>query len=247
MANILEFGVFQGASIRWLRAEFPKANIVGADILDPAPSWPRDARIRYVQLDQARRDRLRDMLRHSGSSFDLIIEDGSHIPQHQASCLTESFPYLRNGGLYILEDIHTSHPDHAFYREYCQGGQGVASLPATSLHVLLAMQHLKATGSSLTNKVLDDLSSPGFFSQDDVRALFESITSIELYRRTQLPLRCYRCGSTCYDYTKLTCECGVPLYENSDSMSFLIRKELRIRGASHPGISRLQTWLRQRC
>lgn len=221
VGNILEYGVFKGDSIRWLATEFPDARIVGADILEPVPSWPRGDRIRYVQLDQGKREQVRRMLDTAGVRFDLIIEDGSHIPQHQALCLSESLPHLSSGGLYILEDIHTSHPDNTTYKTHCSGYDAP---PATCLHVLLAMQHIKATGGRITDSVAEQLASPGFFDITDVYALFRSIASIELYKRTRLPLRCYRCGGSSYDYANLRCGCGVPLYETADSMSFLIRK-----------------------
>ncbi len=219
--NILEYGVFRGDSIRWLSAEFPDARIVGADILAPAETWPRGERIRYVQLDQGNRDQVRRMLNGAGIRFGLIIEDGSHIPQHQALCLSESLPYVRSGGLYILEDIHTSHPDNAVYKAHCSRYERP---PATCLHVLLAMQHIKATGARLTDAVAEQLATPGFFSVEEVYALFGAIASVELYKRTRLPLRCYRCGGSSFDYAALRCGCGVPLYETADSMSFLIRK-----------------------
>jgi hypothetical protein len=40
---------------------------------------------------------------------DLIIEDGSHVPRHQADCLRFGFSALNPGGIYLLEDIHTSY------------------------------------------------------------------------------------------------------------------------------------------
>jgi len=219
--NILEYGVFRGDSIRWLRSEFPDATIIGADIVEPADTWPREDGIRYVRLDQGDRAQVRQALESAGVTFDLVIEDGSHVPQHQALCLSETLPHVRSGGLYILEDIHTSHPEHGYYRQACSG---YPSPPATCLNVLLAFQHLRATDARLTEGLAERLAAPGFFTAEELHALFRSIASVELYKRTRLPLHCCRCGSSCYDYAALLCECGAPLFQSADSMSFLIRK-----------------------
>lgn len=218
--SILEYGVFRGDSIRWLRDEFPDAAIIGADIVEPTDSWPRDPGIRYVQLDQAEREQVRQALEDAGTTFDLVIEDGSHVPQHQALCLAETLPYLRSGGLYILEDVHTSHPEHGYYLTACAGYPGP---PATCLNVLLALQHLRATDTQLTERIAAQLCSPGFFSVEEVTMLYRSIASIELYKRTRLPLHCCRCGSSRFNYTALLCQCGAPIFQTADSMSFLIR------------------------
>lgn len=39
----------------------------------------------------------------------LIIDDGSHIPEHQILTFDKLFPILLKGGTYIIEDIETSY------------------------------------------------------------------------------------------------------------------------------------------
>jgi hypothetical protein len=209
ISDVLEFGVLRGDSIAWLTERFPRARIVGVDILAPSPDWPRADRIEYVQCDQADRAAIHAMFAGFGRRFDLMIEDGSHIPQHQATCLIEGLPHVRHGGLYVLEDIHTSHPENADFAAHMADGE------ANSLHVLLAMQHLKERGKTLTPRVASDLASS---------ALFNQIDAVQLYRRSLLPLHCYACGSDDFDYRHLRCRCGVDLYSSTDSMSFLIKR-----------------------
>lgn len=44
--------------------------------------------------------------------IDIVIDDGSHIADHQCTTFRTLFPLLANGGLYICEDLHTSYwPD----------------------------------------------------------------------------------------------------------------------------------------
>jgi hypothetical protein len=218
LSDILEFGVLDGASIQSLSRRFPDARIIGVDMVARKPSWPRGDRISYVQANQDDRHAIGEMFERLGRRFDLIIDDGSHVPEHQASCLIEGFPFLRAGGLYIVEDIHTSHPDHPSF------GPDNASGGANCLHVLLALQHLKDVGQPLTPELASTLATPGYFSVEDLMYLSGAVITIELFKRTSLPLQCYACGSRAFDYRRFRCECGTDLYAAADSMSFLIRK-----------------------
>jgi hypothetical protein len=218
VSDILEFGVFEGASIRWLGQRFPSSRILGVDITAPKSTWPRGDRFDYVQADQGDSSAIRGMLTRFDRGYDLIVDDGSHLPPHQASCLVETFPFVRPGKLYIIEDIHTCHPDNPDFRHYSPPGT------ANCLHVLLAMQHLKDCSLPLSPQVAATLATPGFFSTDDLAYLFENIRGIDFFKRTSLPLRCYRCRSSTFNYKQLRCVCGVDLYAASDSMSALLWK-----------------------
>ena len=60
------------------------------------------------------------------------------------------------------------------------------------------------------------------FTPEDVELVFRRGDRIRFYRRAALPLRCYRCGGSDFDYAALRCPCGVDLYEAADSMSAVI-------------------------
>lgn len=218
VADILEFGVLDGDSIRDLAARFPEARIVGADILAPRASWPVAGRIAYERIDQGDRGGVRAMFARLGRHYDLLIEDGSHRPAHQVTCLLEGLPYVRPGGLFVLEDLHSAHPDNAHFARHRVPGA------PNALHVLLAFEHLKAVGGSLTDAVAERLASPAYFGRDDLLGLFAQIDGVTLYRRPNLPLRCYACGGSAFDYPALRCACGTDLYAATDSMTALIRK-----------------------
>jgi predicted O-methyltransferase YrrM len=217
--RVIEFGVFHGASVRWLSECFPGAEIIGADILPVQADWPRDARISYRQVDQGARPAIRSMLLAIDGEIDLIIDDGSHIPQHQASCLAEGVARIRSGGLYILEDICTSHPLQAAFAHHSIVDE--RRVP-NALNVLLAIQHLKDTGQECGPRQAVALATPSFLARRDVEDLFTAIARVEIYKRTQLPLRCYACGGSEFDYVSWRCECGSELYEPANSMTALV-------------------------
>jgi hypothetical protein len=219
--RVIEFGVFHGASIRWLAECFPNAEIIGADILPVQSDWPQDARISYRQIDQADRACIRTMLDGIAGDVDLIIDDGSHIPQHQASCLAEGMARVRPAGLYILEDICTSHPLQSNFAHYSiLDGRRVPN----ALNVLLAIQHLKDIGGACVPEKAAALAAPGFLNQLDTEMLFAATDRVEIYKRTQLPLRCYECGKNDFDYVSWLCRCGAELYLPANSMTALVWK-----------------------
>ncbi len=220
VSSILEYGVLDGASIRWLRLLFPQAEIVGVDILPVQPSWPVGPGITYRTVDQASRPAIGRLLHDLGRRFDLVIEDGSHFPPHQAHCLAETFPLVREGGIYILEDLHTSHPRHSYYRDYCAPGT------PNCLHLLLYIEHLRATGQTMRPADIGRLAHPGMFTEADVSGLAAMIGRVEIFRRATLPLRCYACGTDDFDPVALVCRCGVDLdILSADSMTSVLYRE----------------------
>ena len=225
VSSILEFGVFHGASTRWLRQMYPDAEIVAVDILPQQPDWPVDPGITYLTLDQSDRAAVARALKSLNRNFDLVIEDGSHIPQHQATCLAEAFPLVRPGGLYVLEDLQTSHPTHPYYRDHCAQGT------PDSLHLLLLIEHLRATDQALRPGDVASLAAPGLFTPEDIYQLSETIAEVDLYHRTTLPLRCYACGTDDFDPVALLCRCGNDLdILGADSMTAVIRRSAAISG-----------------
>ena len=206
----------KGDSIRWLLNQFPDACIFGCDILEVQASWPTSDNIKYFQLDQGNIKAIDTFFKQEGENFDLIIEDGSHLPVHQKNCLIRGLKHMAEGGLFILEDIHTSHPEHAYYQ---QKGKNYIS----ALHLLLSFEHLLVNNMSLNSRLLKSLSSKSLFTQTEILEIFEKIEYIKIYRRSTLPERCYSCGGVDYNYHTLNCSCGTKLYSNSDSMAAIIR------------------------
>lgn len=100
--TLLEIGVDQGASLRTWEIYFPKASIVGVDIM---PATARFAR-KNVTIEigsQFDADFLASLARKY--TPDIIIDDGSHISEHQIFAFERLFSCLKPGGLYVVEDI----------------------------------------------------------------------------------------------------------------------------------------------
>jgi hypothetical protein len=93
-----------GASLRAWRDYFPNARIVGADI-DERVLFSED-RIITWQVDQRSKESIDRLWHHFGDvSFDIMIDDGLHQIDANATFMQNSVWKLRPHGFYIIEDI----------------------------------------------------------------------------------------------------------------------------------------------
>ncbi|WP_119461877.1 class I SAM-dependent methyltransferase [Rhodospirillaceae bacterium SYSU D60014] len=98
--KVLEIGVQSGKSLRMWRDYFPNAEIYGLD-LDPACKAVEEDRIRIAIGDQSNPSDLAKL----PTDFDIIIDDGSHIPAHQINTFRYLFRHNMNErGVYAVED-----------------------------------------------------------------------------------------------------------------------------------------------
>jgi hypothetical protein len=119
--TVVEFGVYHGGSLRMWRKYFGRrARIVGVDI-DPRCAGLAERGTEVVIGDQEDREFL-GRLRERLGPIDVVIDDGGHEMAQQIATFEEFWPAVRDGGLYIVEDLHTS------YWEEFGGGWG---LPGT--------------------------------------------------------------------------------------------------------------------
>jgi hypothetical protein len=95
---------------------FSAAKIHGVDIVDTSELNLLAERHRTYIGDQSSRDDLRAVVEKAGVKFDVIIDDGGHTMEQQQVSMGFLFPFVKEGGYYILEDVHTSLP--ASHEEY---------------------------------------------------------------------------------------------------------------------------------
>jgi len=108
--KILEIGVERGYSIRLWNKYFPNSTIYGVDngrICNKSTmeSLNECDGIVTDYLDQSNREDLQKFIDKHGGDFDIIIDDGFHYQEHQQISFGFLFPYLKPGGVYIIEDV----------------------------------------------------------------------------------------------------------------------------------------------
>lgn len=111
----LEIGVLYGASLRcWSKWFGKKMRIVGVDVnLFPQTTLPRDGRTHFELCNVRDHDRLLEVaMRHGGmvkpAGISIVVDDGSHVPSDQERAFETLWPFVLPGGLYVIEDLHSS-------------------------------------------------------------------------------------------------------------------------------------------
>jgi len=104
--SLLEIGVQNGGSLElWSRYFAQATRIVGCDV-DPkcAQLAFEEPRIAVVVADACSEAGVSAVRAHA-SSFDLVIDDGSHKSSDIIRAFAKYFPLVNDGGLYICEDL----------------------------------------------------------------------------------------------------------------------------------------------
>lgn len=108
-SNMLEIGVLNAQSILLWRDYFPSFFVFGFDIDKEFV----DENIECIKGDQSNMEDVSALvakIKKKKSKTMFIIDDGSHIPEHQVMCFEYLFAELLEwGGTYIIEDVETSY------------------------------------------------------------------------------------------------------------------------------------------
>jgi demethylmacrocin O-methyltransferase len=103
---VFEIGVLFGASLRMWAEHFPLAQVIGIDYNPEC--IVNEGRIRSFVCNQADEAALRALATDLALSFDLVVDDGSHIPEHQIISALTLMPFVAEGGVYVIEDTYKS-------------------------------------------------------------------------------------------------------------------------------------------
>src|SRR5262249_48252115 len=103
-----------GASLRGWRNYFSNASIFGADI-DKRILFS-ESRISTFYVDQSQQETIHHLFENfEHIRFDILIDDGLHTYEANATLLTNSFNKMANRGLYIIEDIEMAQQNLRIY------------------------------------------------------------------------------------------------------------------------------------
>ena len=104
--NLLEIGIDETESLKLWQGYFKEIQLYGIDIDEKSFTDPT---VTLFKVDQSKSDQLANFKANVETQFDIIIDDGSHVPTHQILTLESLWSLLRPGGVYIIEDIETSY------------------------------------------------------------------------------------------------------------------------------------------
>jgi hypothetical protein len=106
--SFFEIGISEGSSLLMWQDYFKNATIYGIDLFIPN-SVLNQPRIKFNVADQSSTEQLENTIKiWDVSSFDIIIDDGGHTVKQQRTSLETLWKYVKDGGIYIIEDLHTN-------------------------------------------------------------------------------------------------------------------------------------------
>lgn len=165
----MEVGIYDCESIKLWRDYFINAEIVGVEYnlpysLEKLGDTPRD-RMTFIDGDQSKEE---DLIKISQQypSVDVIMDDGSHMMRDQQITLAKLFKSVKPGGIYVLEDLHTSielinKPNH-----WITWGDREKTITLNMLQDFIQ-----------TGKIYSD-----YMSQEEMDYLNEHIESVQIYQ-----------------------------------------------------------------
>jgi hypothetical protein len=107
--KIVELGVHEGQSINIWRDFFINAKIIGIDCQISRAQIDNPERIELLEYTIGYNNN-KDLVHfcENNKDIDLFIDDGSHTMRDQQEVFGKVFKSIKSGGIYIIEDLHTS-------------------------------------------------------------------------------------------------------------------------------------------
>ncbi len=106
--TFLEIGIYLGGSIPMWKGFFKRASkLIFIDINESCLRF-KESDTEILIGDQSDKTFLNKLI-EDYAPFDIVIDDGSHKCNHQIISFETLWPYLKNNGIYLVEDTHSSY------------------------------------------------------------------------------------------------------------------------------------------
>ena len=157
--NILELGSYYGNASASLFFYFKNSKIYSGDIFPDLFRYQSE-RINNFFIDTGSEDSIKKLILDKELSFDIIIEDASHLFKHQIISLFLLFKKLNSDGLFVIEEL--DFPD-------TRKDMNINDEKPTLRSILTSI---------LENKEFDSK----YINNDDKNYLLDNYASIEIFR-----------------------------------------------------------------
>lgn len=105
--NILEIGVLDGKSLLTWKEYYYRAQILGIDINSECKKY-EEPRI-SVEIGSQDDSTFLSQVSLKYGPFDMILDDGSHMNNHQVYSFQQLWGQVKSGGVYVIEDVGCSY------------------------------------------------------------------------------------------------------------------------------------------
>lgn len=167
--KFIEVGILNGQSLLLWRDFFINAEILGLD-LDVSQAQKRlenlnKERLTFINVDQSNEEQLKNFSKDY-DNIDVIMDDGSHRMYDQQITFATLFKSLKPGGIYVIEDLHTSLEAILPEKNWCGWGDPNKTI------TLNMLDNFKKTG-----KIESD-----YLTDEDKEYLNANIKSVNIYQ-----------------------------------------------------------------
>ena len=107
--TILEIGVQTGSSLFLGKEFYPNSTVIGIDIDKRCKLYEDSAKKIFVEIGSQIDLDFLSRISEKWGSFDMILDDGSHINSHVITSFNKLFHSVKPHGVYIIEDCCTSY------------------------------------------------------------------------------------------------------------------------------------------
>jgi len=107
--NIAEIGIEKNSSTKIWRDYFDNSKIYAFEFDKKKIINAKKNRLKntfYYETDVTKREKIRDSFKRTKCKFDIIIDDSTHIFEHQINIIKETYKFLKKDGILIIEDIY---------------------------------------------------------------------------------------------------------------------------------------------
>jgi len=107
--NFAEIGIEKNASTKMWRKYFSKAMIYGFEYDDIKIRKAKKHKLKntfYKKVDVTNQQNIKHVFSKLNKNFEIIIDDSTHIFDHQMNIIRNVYPYLKKKGILVIEDIN---------------------------------------------------------------------------------------------------------------------------------------------
>jgi len=122
--NFAEIGILDNSSIKMWREFFPNASIYAFDNREDILSQAKLDNLKNVYYKKLDVGNINDInrefgiLKDKGITFDVILDDSSHVFEHQINVIKGCTQFLKESGLLLIEDIYKYDENYSKHNYY---------------------------------------------------------------------------------------------------------------------------------